>query len=235
MLKDMTDSKRIDGHVQSQKAVGPFTDERPRVCLLTCLLQSIVHPTIISRHFWPALESSDIVMPGQFQKFVIFPFRSVILIILYLRRLQEQYAAEFTTFKPDKRLRWLPHLGTVHLELQLEDRTIETDVPPLEAAFMELFSQKCTCMLTTHVCESTYTNDATALWSMDELITAVGSIDRAAALKALLTWVDLGVLKEDTENTFRLLETAEEPSSGTRETTRAGTSFSPLCRHRCAS
>lgn len=24
MLKDMTDSKRIDGHVQSQKAVGPF-------------------------------------------------------------------------------------------------------------------------------------------------------------------------------------------------------------------
>lgn len=26
-----------------------------------------MHPTIISRHFWPTLESSDIVMPGQFQ------------------------------------------------------------------------------------------------------------------------------------------------------------------------
>ena len=34
------------------------------------ILQSIVHPTIISRHFWPSLESSDIVMPGQFQAFV---------------------------------------------------------------------------------------------------------------------------------------------------------------------
>ncbi|KAF8887095.1 hypothetical protein BD779DRAFT_1528109 [Infundibulicybe gibba] len=132
MLKDMTDSKRIDGHVQSQKA-------------------SIIHPTIISRHFWPALESSDIIMPGQFQK------------------LQEQYAEEFTIFKPDKRLRWLPHLGTVHLELQLEDRVVEADVPPLEAAFIELFSQK-----------------------------------------ALFTWVDLGVLKEEDENTFRLLEVAEE-------------------------
>jgi anaphase-promoting complex subunit 2 len=30
----------------------------------------------------------------------------------------------------------------VHLELQLEDRTLEMDVPPLEAAFIELFSEK---------------------------------------------------------------------------------------------
>ena len=59
-----------------------------------------------------------------------------------LKRLQEQYAKEFSTFKPDKRLRWLPHLGTVHLELQLEDRTVKADVPPLEAAFIELFSEK---------------------------------------------------------------------------------------------
>ena len=59
-------------------------------------------------------------------------------------RLQEQYAEEFTIFKPDKKLRWLSHLGTLHLELQLEDRTIEADVPPLEAAFIELFSEKST-------------------------------------------------------------------------------------------
>ncbi|KAJ7878833.1 hypothetical protein B0H14DRAFT_3083005 [Mycena olivaceomarginata] len=159
MLRDMTDSKRIDGHVQSQKA-------------------SIVHPTIISRHFWPSLESSDIVMPGQFQA------------------LQTQYAKEFSTFKPDKKLRWLPHLGTVHLELQLEDRTIETDVPPLEAAFIELFSEKS---------ESTVA-----------LIEGVGAVDRTAALKALITWIDLGVLKEDEENTFRLLEVAEEAAPPSR-------------------
>ncbi|KAF9255181.1 ubiquitin-protein ligase [Marasmius fiardii PR-910] len=166
MLKDMTDSKRIDSHVQSQKA-------------------STVHPTIISKHFWPLLESSEIVMPGQFQA------------------LQNEYAKEFSTFKPDKRLRWLPHLGTVHLELQLEDRAVEADVPPLEAAFIELFSRKNT-------------------WTIPELISSVGSVDRTAAVKALLTWVDLGVLKEDGEDTFRLLEVAEEgSSSGTREVSRA--------------
>ena len=47
---------------------------------------------------------------------------------------------------------------------------------------------------------------------MEDLISSVGSIDRGAALKALSTWVDHGVLKEDPENMFILLETAEEGS-----------------------
>ena len=45
-------------------------------------------------------------------------------------------------FKPDK-LKWLPHLGAVQLEIKLEDRTLEVDVPPLEAASIELISKKC--------------------------------------------------------------------------------------------
>ncbi|KAG6837727.1 hypothetical protein H0H93_003529 [Arthromyces matolae] len=133
MLKDMTDSKRIDGQVQSRQAVG----------------------------------------------FI----------------LQEHYAHEYTVYKPDKKLRWLPHLGKVHLELQLNDRVVEADVPPLEAAFIELFSDK-------------------TIWTVDELIVGVGTVDRSSALNALLAWVDRGVLKEDTEGTFRLLEVAEEASTG---------------------
>lgn len=57
---------------------------------------------------------------------------------------------------------------------------------------------------------------------MDELISGVGSVDKAAALKSLITWVDLGVLKEENENTFRLLEVAEEPVAGARETRPGG-------------
>ncbi|KAJ7839650.1 hypothetical protein B0H13DRAFT_1650100, partial [Mycena leptocephala] len=91
-----------------------------------------------------------------------------------------------STFKPDKKLRLrLPHLGTVRLELQLKDRTIET---PLEAAIIELFSEK----------------------------KGVGAVDQTAALKALITWIDLGVLKEDEENRFRLLEVAEEAAPPSR-------------------
>ncbi|KAI0289207.1 ubiquitin-protein ligase [Russula brevipes] len=93
MLKDMTDSKRIDQHVQSQSS-------------------SVMHPTIISRHFWPQFQTAKILMPGQ------------------LRDIQESYAREFTTFKPDKKLRWLSHLGSIRLEIQLQDRTVSADVPP---------------------------------------------------------------------------------------------------------
>jgi hypothetical protein len=60
------------------------------------------------------------------------------------------------------------------------------------------------------------------IWTLEELGTQVGNIDRTAALKALVTWVDMGVLKEDTEGTFRLLEIAEEPTPGAKTTSRQG-------------
>jgi len=37
-------------------------------------IQSVVHPTIISRHFWPALEPSELVMPGQFKTYDFNPY-----------------------------------------------------------------------------------------------------------------------------------------------------------------
>ena len=42
---------------------------------------------------------------------------------------------------PDKKLRWFSHLGSIHLDIQLH-RTVSAEVPPLEAAFIELFSER---------------------------------------------------------------------------------------------
>lgn len=47
-------------------------------------------------------------------------------------------------------------------------------------------------------------------WTVDDLISRVGSVTRSAALKALATWVDLHVLKENDANEFRLLSVSEE-------------------------
>jgi len=55
--------------------------------------------------------------------------------------LQDEYAREFTKFKPDKKLQWLSHLGTVQLDIELEDRTVSAEVLPLEAALIGLFSE----------------------------------------------------------------------------------------------
>ena len=51
-------------------------------------------------------------------------------------------------------------------------------------------------------------------WTLGELIAGVGDIDRSAAFKALVTWVNMGVLKENPENMFVLLGRAEEDVSG---------------------
>ncbi|KDQ25445.1 hypothetical protein PLEOSDRAFT_1113443 [Pleurotus ostreatus PC15] len=150
MLKDMTDSKRIDQHIQSQQA-------------------SVIHPAIISKHFWPALESSEILMPGQ------------------LKELQDQYTAEFTKFKPDKRLRWLTHLGTVDVELEFEDRVVEALVSPLEAAVIELFSEQ-------------------SEWTLDDIAKRVGLSQPNILSKAVNTWLDLGVLASAGEGIYRVLE-----------------------------
>lgn len=56
--------------------------------------------------------------------------------------MQDQYANGFAEFKPDKKLLWLPQLGTITLEIELQDRTIEAEVTPLEAAVIGLFEEK---------------------------------------------------------------------------------------------
>ena len=116
-------------------------------------------------------------------------------------RLQTDYAHEFIVFKPDKKLKWLPHLGTVQLELQLKDRAVGVDVPPLEAAFIELFSEKRLFSSLVFFFFFSFPNFERlvfpyplAVWTLEELTSSVGSIDRGAAIKALSTWVDRGYL-----------------------------------------
>lgn len=60
------------------------------------------------------------------------------------------------------------------------------------------------------------TNSATDIWTIDELVLRSGSVNRNAAVKALATWVDMHVLKEDSEGVFRLLSVAEGPTPRSR-------------------
>ena len=64
------------------------------------------------------------------------------LTLMRTRRVQDRYAKGFTEFKPDKKLHWLPQLGTIALEIELLDRTVEAEVTPLEAAVIRLFEEK---------------------------------------------------------------------------------------------
>ncbi|KXN84038.1 Anaphase-promoting complex subunit 2 [Leucoagaricus sp. SymC.cos] len=201
MLRDMTDSRRIDLHIQAQldqttaPSVVPSQDTSPAPSSSS---MNIVHPTIISHHFWPSLSSSTtssshpphssttpsssstlstLTMPGQFTS------------------LQQSYSSQFMRFKPDKTLRFISHLGSVTLHLELQDREVEVTVPPLEAALIELFS-----------------DGRKGVWTLDELREGVGGVDKGSVLKALLTWIDLGVIREceGREGLFEVVEVKEE-------------------------
>jgi anaphase-promoting complex subunit 2 len=47
---------------------------------------------------------------------------------------------------------------------------------------------------------------SSAIWILDDLIKAVGPVGQSSSLKVLSTWVDHGILIEDPEFTFNLLE-----------------------------
>lgn len=67
------------------------------------------------------------------------------------------------------------------------------------------------------------------VWTLDELVAGVGSVTRSAAIRALSTWVDRGVLKEDPENTFILLEREETGGVAARENRLGRYIFSLSC------
>ena len=104
-------------------------------------------------------------------------------------RLQRQYETAFHHFKPDKRLRWLQHIGTATVRLELEDRIVEVEATPLQAAVSELFETQ-------------------AVWDTEAMGQKLG-VDLAQVRNGLAFWANEGVVAEE-NGQWRLLEVAEE-------------------------
>jgi hypothetical protein len=54
-------------------------------------------------------------------------------------RLVKAFEQTYTAQKVDRRLRWLPPLGNVEIDVELQDRTLSLEVTPLQASVIELF------------------------------------------------------------------------------------------------
>jgi anaphase-promoting complex subunit 2 len=94
-----------------------------------------VHPLIISTIFWPGVESSSLHLGPKLERFVTAPRRQLTC------RAATEYEAAFHHFKPDKHLRWVQSLGTIHLSVEFEDRVVEVNATPLQASLIELFEE----------------------------------------------------------------------------------------------
>lgn len=79
------------------------------------------HATLVSHLFWPEFEKSSIKLPGQ------------------LARMTEDYERVWKIMKPEKKLSWVPDLGSISLKVELEDRKLDLEVTVVQAAVLECF------------------------------------------------------------------------------------------------
>jgi len=102
--------------------------------------------------------------------------------------LQQEYEAAFNQFKPDKHLRWLQHLGTARLRLEMEDRVIEAEADPIQASIAEML-------------------EAQAEWTVSDLSERL-DLPEKMVRDGLVFWTGFGLAKED-KGKWRVLEREE--------------------------
>jgi len=167
MLKDMAESKRVNANIQEVLA-GKMQDEASKE------LGAVMETTIISQEFWPNLEKGEeeFKPPAPVEK------------------LLKQYAATYEHLKNPREIKWVPNLGVVDIELELEDRTLELQVTPVQATIVYAFEDQ-------------------PVWKLNELATHMG-VEPSFVRKHINFWVNRGVLREATDDNgveYRLIET----------------------------
>jgi anaphase-promoting complex subunit 2 len=145
MLKDMTDSKRINGQVQRVKEVWLW---RRYWIRYSPLIYTVLSEPPETYHFVSSLlakrsEQESKAAKGAAQVRVklpqsIAPPQSLTMLI----RLQEDYICSFGKVKQDKHLKFFNMLGTIQLTVDLQDRTIDVEVTPLQATVLDAFSKR---------------------------------------------------------------------------------------------
>jgi len=73
--------------------------------------------------FWPALRDEKLIIPSE------------------LQRQFGEYSLEYAKIKRGRKLAWLDHLGTVEIEVELEDRQITLEVSPIQAVVLQVFEE----------------------------------------------------------------------------------------------
>ncbi|WVQ64090.1 uncharacterized protein L199_002249 [Kwoniella botswanensis] len=136
-------------------------------------IKSTVHPLVISKMFWPNVPGTSLCLPPK------------------LLKAQQEYESAFHHFKPDKHLRFLQSLGTVHMSIELEDRVVEVEANPIQASIIELFEGQ----------------DILTVGAIKEKLKITDKLIK----DGLGWWKEKGVVREEGEREgWRLLEIAED-------------------------
>ena len=112
MLKDVSDSKRVDGVIRELQRLHPRDADVPDF-----------HAKILSRLYWPQLKEETFLPP------------------LPIRHMMNAYQQGFEQLKKKRKVDWLMTTGRVEVELELEDRMVVIpDATPAQAAVIYAFN-----------------------------------------------------------------------------------------------
>lgn len=154
MIKDLQDSKRIDTRVHQRNQVsraGLRRSAAPKVSHRHADPSSRVRVSRCTRRWSRAssglrsnLRRSNCRASSASESRLLPQIRlgRCSRCLIFTHRTQSEYDKAFVHYKPDKKLRWLPQLGTVNLTIELKDRSLTLDATPLQASLLELFNQE---------------------------------------------------------------------------------------------
>ncbi|XP_072298799.1 anaphase-promoting complex subunit 2 [Eucyclogobius newberryi] len=160
MLKDIADSRRINGNVREEES-RLNKEEQPSLPLSAIILSS---------EFWPTLKEEKLELPP------------------VVSQAMEAYTHRYEKLKAMRTLSWKPHLGSVTLDVELEDRTITNlTVSPIHAAIILHFQDK-------------------SEWSLEELSAKLGA-PRDLVHRKLALWQQQGIVREEAGGRYSVMET----------------------------
>lgn len=112
MLKDISDSKRINGLIQQD----------PKFKNATKNFSS--NAMILSAQFWPPFKDETLELPA------------------VIKEQLELYTKSFEELKGNRTLCWKPHLGTVNVEIEIGSKKMDLSVSPMHATIIMHFQDK---------------------------------------------------------------------------------------------
>ncbi|XP_028268088.1 anaphase-promoting complex subunit 2 [Parambassis ranga] len=160
MLKDMADSRRINSNIREEES--RLSDEEQPPLSLSAI--------ILSSEFWPPLKEEKLELPP------------------LICQAMEAYTHRYEKLKAMRTLSWKPHLGSVTLDVELEDRVLTNlTVSPIHAAIILHFQEK-------------------SSWTLEELSGKLGA-PKELVHRKLALWQQHGVLREEAGGRYYVVET----------------------------
>ncbi|ETN39272.1 uncharacterized protein HMPREF1541_05495 [Cyphellophora europaea CBS 101466] len=162
MLRDVLESSKVDAAIHHDLAGGAANNPMPQL-----------HAKVLSRLFWPPMSDQAFTLPSE------------------VLRAQSVYEKGFEQLKQSRQITWVPSLGRVDIELQLEDRTVRESVLPYQATVIYAFQDRLESAGTKTVSE----------------IATEQSLSAVLVRSACIFWVSKRVLVEAGNDAFTVLET----------------------------